>query len=288
VTGSSWPAGHRSAAAFTFDLDAEEVWLVDEVDAAHRPGVLSQGAYGPRVAVPRILELLRRYEVPATFFVPGRVAERYPTVVEAVLASGAEVAHHGWTHRAPADMTAAEEEDELGRGLAALTAAGATVRGYRAPSWDISTRTMALLQSHGFAYASNLMDDVHPYLHPGSGIVELPVHWLLDDAPHFWFSGASWTKTVRSAAEVRTLWAEEAIGIAEWGALATWTFHPQIIGRPGRLPLLEELLAAAAADPTVWVASADDIATHVAGDPSRSERAALEAHPLPESSEDAR
>ena len=75
---TTWPNGARAATAFTFDFDAEEVWIADDPANANRPGVLSQGTYGAKVAVPLILEVLARQEVSATFFVPGRVAERYP------------------------------------------------------------------------------------------------------------------------------------------------------------------------------------------------------------------
>ena len=74
-----WPDGARCAASFTFDFDAEEVWIGEDPENAHRPGVLSQGTYGAKVAVPAdLLALLERRGVRATFFVPGRVAERHP------------------------------------------------------------------------------------------------------------------------------------------------------------------------------------------------------------------
>jgi peptidoglycan/xylan/chitin deacetylase (PgdA/CDA1 family) len=251
--------------AFTFDVDGEEVWLVDEDNAAARPGVLSQGAYGPRVALPLIVDILRRHEVRATFFVPGRVADRYPDRVRELLAAGHEVAHHGNSHRAPAELTGPEELDELVRGRLALERLGADVAGYRAPSWDISDRTLDLLVSQGFRYSSNLMDTITPYTHPGGELVELPVHWILDDAAHFWFSPGSWTKSMASAADVAAIWAEESTGIVELGGLVNYTFHPQIIGRPGRLRLLESVVAAAADDESIWVATAAEVADHTVG-----------------------
>jgi len=96
-----WPDGKRAAAAFTFDFDAEEVWLTKPANA-DRPGVLSQGTYGAKVAVPLILAMLERVGVTATFFIPGRVAERYPERVREILAAGHEVGHHGYTHTSPA------------------------------------------------------------------------------------------------------------------------------------------------------------------------------------------
>jgi peptidoglycan-N-acetylglucosamine deacetylase len=226
----------------SFDFDAEEVWIGEDPENAHRPGTLSQGTYGAKVAVPLVLELLRRAEVPATFFVPGRVAERHPARVEQILEAGHEVAHHGYTHTSPTLLTAEQEEEELIRGKAALGALGADVVGYRSPSWDFSPVTLDLLTRHGFLYSSNLMDDIRPYRHASHPLVELPVHWTLDDAAHFWFDGATWSKTIRTAAEVRALWEEELSGFAALGGLAMLTMHPQIIGRPGRLQMLDAFL----------------------------------------------
>ena len=104
-----WPDGKRCAAAFTFDFDAESVWIADDPENANRPGVLSQGTYGARVAVPLILELLERRGVKATFFVPGVVAESYPDRVSAIVAAGHELAIHGFTHTSPSSLSADQE-----------------------------------------------------------------------------------------------------------------------------------------------------------------------------------
>ncbi len=258
-----WPEGARCAAAFTFDFDAEEVWIGEDPANAGRPGVLSQGSYGARVAVPLVLDLLARHGVRASFFVPGRVAEAHPERVRAIVEAGHEVGHHGYTHTSPTRLSREEEENELTRGKEVLESFGVEVVGYRSPSWDLSAHTLPLLEAHGFRYSSNLMDDVRPYRHPGSSVVEVPVQWILDDAAHFWFDGATWTKTIRSAAEVRTIWEEEFLGIRELGGACVFTMHPQIIGRPGRLPLLDWLLALVTGHEDVWVATCGEIAARV-------------------------
>jgi peptidoglycan/xylan/chitin deacetylase (PgdA/CDA1 family) len=237
-----WPGGARSAASLTFDLDAEEVWIAENPANASRPGVLSQGTYGPRVGVPLILRILERRGIHATFFVPGRVAERHPKAVRAIVDAGHELAHHGYTHTSPTMLSPQAEEDELTRGLEILSSFGAPVTGYRSPAWEFSGHTLALLARHGFSYSSNLMDDIRPYRHGASGIVELPVHWTLDDAPHFSFSGSSWTKKIATVDEVRSIWADELAGLHQLGGSAILTMHPQVIGRPGRLRLLEETI----------------------------------------------
>jgi peptidoglycan-N-acetylglucosamine deacetylase len=256
-----WPLG-RAAAAFTFDFDAEEVWIGEDPSNADRPGVLSQGTYGAKVAVPLVLDVLQRRGVRATFFVPGRVAERHPGRVEEIVARGHEIGHHGYTHTSPTKLRPEEEERELVKGREVLESFGAEVRGYRSPSWDFSEATLGLLERHGFAYSSNLMDDIRPYRHEGSAVTEVPIQWILDDAPHFWFDPASWTKKISTVEEVRSIWEREVLGIRELGGAAVLTCHPQIIGRPGRIGFLDEFIGSVQALDDVWIATAGEIAEH--------------------------
>jgi peptidoglycan-N-acetylglucosamine deacetylase len=254
------PSGASAAVSFTFDLDAEEVWIGEDPRAIEHPVTLSQGHYGPRVGLPLILETLRRHDAMATFFVPGRVAENYPEAVETIQAAGHEVAHHGYTHRTPAALTYAEEVEEFERSVAALRAFGVEPGGYRAPSWDISVHTLAVAEQFGFRYSSNFMSDIRPFHHRGSSLVEVPVHWVLDDAAHFWFSGDTWTKKISTNTEVNEIFTAEQQGIARLAGCVVYTFHPQIIGRPGRIELLDRTIGNAMADPTLWVTTTSEIA----------------------------
>ncbi|MGZ5294938.1 MAG: polysaccharide deacetylase family protein [Actinomycetota bacterium] len=258
-----WPDGARAAVSFSFDFDAEEVWIGEDPANADRPGILSQGTYGAKVAVPLVLDVLDRRGVRASFFIPGRVAERHPHRVEEIVSRGHEIGHHGYTHTSPTSLTPEDEERELIRGREVLTSFGADVRGYRSPSWDFSASTLDLLERHGFAYSSNLMDDIRPYRHEGSPIVEVPIQWILDDAPHFWFDPASWTKKISTVEEVRSLWEAEVLGIRELGGAAILTCHPQIIGRPGRIGFLEAFIGSVQALDDVWIATTGEIAEHV-------------------------
>jgi peptidoglycan/xylan/chitin deacetylase (PgdA/CDA1 family) len=253
----------RCAAAFTFDLDAEEGWLADDPANADRPVALSQGTYGPKVAVPLLLDLLREHGVTATFFVPGRVAERHRGRVEQIVAAGHELAHHGYTHRAPASLSRDEEEQELVRALGVLRSFDTEVVGYRAPAWDLSPHTLGLVDGLGFAYSSNLMDDLRPYRHEGLSLVELPVQWTLDDAAHFWFDPDTWSKTIASASSVREIWEGEFRGIHRTGGAFVLTMHPQVIGRPYRLEMLDAFLGWVRGHNDVWVAPCRELAARV-------------------------
>jgi peptidoglycan-N-acetylglucosamine deacetylase len=250
----------------TFDFDAEEVWLGENPANASRPGVLSQGHYGAKVGVPLILEMLARKGLKATFFVPGRVGERYPDRVRAILADGHEVGLHGYTHRSPSDLSRDEEAEELEKSLSILRDLGAEPAGYRSPSWDFSTNTLELLAAAGLLYSSNMMDDLRPYLHEAFGIVELPVQWQLDDAPHFWFDDiANWSKKISTPSEVREIWEAEFLGIHALGGMTVLTTHPQIIGRPGRLRMLDAFLDRVLSEPGVTVMTAGEAAVAAIG-----------------------
>ena len=255
-----WPNRAQCAVAFSFDFDAESVWIAENPANADRPGVLSQGRYAPRVAIPLILALLERQGLKATFFVPGVTAERYPNSVTRIVGAGHEVAAHGYTHTSPNDLSPTEEEETLVRSQRILEALGARVSGYRSPSWDFSNHTLGLLQKHGFEYSSNMMDDIRPYRHQKTDVVELPVQWLLDDAPHFWFNNDSWTKKISTPGEVREIWDAEFEGIYELGGAFILTLHPQIIGRPHRMKMLADFIEFVSSHAGVWIATCADIA----------------------------
>jgi peptidoglycan/xylan/chitin deacetylase (PgdA/CDA1 family) len=249
----------------TFDLDAESGWLSRDPSVAERPGILSQGTYGPKVAVPRILDLLQAEGVPATFFVPGWVAERHPAAARAIRDAGCEIGHHGYLHERADPADPAGEREGFVRGLQALgEVLGAKPAGYRAPGWDLTPLTLPLLREHGMIYSSNLMDDAFPYLHegPGARVVELPVQWLLDDAPFFMFNPRLVNRPIQSAEHVLSIWREEFLGVCEWGGLFDLTMHPQLIGHPSRLRMLRALVRTMKERRDVWWATAREVAEH--------------------------
>ena len=170
-------------AILSFDVDAEAPILVEGRRHADNAGVMSHQAYGPLVGVPRIVELLAEYELPATFFVPGLTAERYPQTVERILAAGHEIGHHSYAHFSPVDQEEAAERADFERALYALERFGVKPEGFRCPSWEPAWRTPALVAEYGLAYDSSLMDSDRPYLLETTAgeLVELPVHWSLDD-----------------------------------------------------------------------------------------------------------
>ncbi|MFQ5894201.1 MAG: polysaccharide deacetylase [Nitrospinota bacterium] len=259
-----WRGGARCAAMLSFDVDGETLWMARDPALERRPLHMGMGAYGPREGVPRILRFLDRYGLPATFFIPGWTAERYPDMVKAVVEAGHEVGHHGYLHEKPFFLSGPEEEERLlVRGLEALErVAGVKPKGSRTPSCDPSAHTMGLLAKHGILYHSNLMDADLPYHHP-EGLVELPTCWPLDDFIFFGFSSIPPIgHGIRSPQEVYNIWVEEFEGVYEEGGFYNLMMHPQVIGRPHRMRMVERLVGHMLGKGDVWFCWGGELAEY--------------------------
>jgi peptidoglycan/xylan/chitin deacetylase (PgdA/CDA1 family) len=249
----------------TFDLDAETMWTARDPKNAERPIVLSQGAYGWKVGIPRILALLDRYGIKVTFFIPGLVIEQRPAVVEDILKRGHELAHHSWSHAWIVTLTPEQEREEMDRGLAIIErVSGRRPVGYRSPAAEFSPITLRLLAEYGFGYSSNYFDDDSPYLHRVDGrltdIVEFPFAWVLDDAPFFQYSITLPGRTMQAPSAVLEAWTREFDTLYREDREFVLAMHPQIIGRPSRITLLEDLIKYILGHPRVWMARCDQVA----------------------------
>ena len=178
----------------------------------------------------RVLDVLARHDCRATFYAPGQTVLERPHVFAELAAAGHELGHHGHAHLPTHTLDPAGERDELLRGLEALASIDVTPRGYRSPGWELTPVTLALLPQLGFAWDSSLMGDERPYRL--GDLVELPVHWRLDDVP-YWLA-------YRDPREVLAIWIAEFD--AADGAHLTYTIHPEHTGRGHRLTLLDGLL----------------------------------------------
>lgn len=250
----------------TFDLDAETLWLARDPESAGRPIWLSQGTYGAREGTPRILRLLERYDLPATFFVPGRVVELHPDAVTSVVEAGHPVEHHSYSHTWVDTLPPEREREEMERGLEILTSfTGRRPRGYRSPAAEFSAITLDLIEEYGFAFSSNMFDADRPYLLRNgervTGVVELPFAWALDDAPFWLYSSRLPGRTMHAPSTVLETWVREYDGLArEEGTCLVLASHPQVIGRPSRLWVLEQFVQHVLADGRATFSTADALA----------------------------
>ena len=263
-----WPGETQCTVMIGFDLDGPSAMIRRNPEVERMPSARSMGEFGPRVAVPRILELLEAHRVPASFYVPGWVAERERGAVEAIAAAGHEIAHHGYLHEPPASLSRDEEAAVLDRGSAILEdITGERPLGYRSPSWELSAHSLDLLAQRGFVYDSSLMGDDAPYLVAAGDatLVEIPVHWSLDDAPFFAFNPAAGRlATMSSPRALIDDWIGAFEELYERGRAFTLTMHPWVIGRAGRLRELDRLLTHIEGFEHVAFRRAIDVAREVA------------------------
>jgi len=265
VTQLSDPRNRRIAVSFTFDFDAESAWLGSfKVDT---PSALSRGAYGANEGVPRILRLLDRYHLPATFFIPGDTADRHPDETRAIVNAGHEIGHHGYLHEPPPLLTPEEERTMIERGLDALNRiTGKRPRGYRSPAWELSKSTFGLLEEYGFEYdASQLGADRPHWVLDASrrtSLVEVPSAWELTDSGHFMMVPSAGLPGGKAPSHVEEIWREDFDGMYEEGEDICFvlTMHPQIIGRPHRMRMLERMIQHITRHENVWIAQMGDIA----------------------------
>ncbi|RWB69913.1 polysaccharide deacetylase [Mesorhizobium sp.] len=245
----------RHIVCLSFDFDA---WSGFAARGMLTPTPISRGEFGA-VAASRILDLLGRWGIKSSWFIPGVVIETYRAICERIVAEGHEIGHHGWSHVAPANMTPDREAEEFDRAVGAIQLlTGRKPNGYRSPSWDLSHQSIDLMLQHGIRYDSSMMGhDCEPYyvrratkveadrpirFGPQTDLVEMPISWSLDDYPHFEYSTAG--SGLSNANAVLDNWVtdfEYMRQTVEWGALI-YTFHPFVIGRGHRMTVLTKLI----------------------------------------------
>ncbi|MBW2367649.1 MAG: polysaccharide deacetylase [Deltaproteobacteria bacterium] len=261
-----WPKGKQCAVMFSFDLDGETLWTSRNPDNWNRPGNLAQGSYGPKIGMPKILDVLEKHGIKSTFFTPAWIIEKYPEICREIVARGHEMGYHGYLHEF--DQTAGYEKEKeiMDRCMDVFDKIlKVRPRGYRSPLYEITDAGMRLMNEYDFLYSSNLMDDDYPYLRAerdsSTKIVELPTQWLWEDGSFFFFTLSEPVRRgISSCKQVFDIWTEEFDAIYTHGAFLNLVFHPQIIGRFSRVQLLDDLLTYMKSKTGAWITSGEDIA----------------------------
>jgi peptidoglycan/xylan/chitin deacetylase (PgdA/CDA1 family) len=139
--------------------------------------------------------------------------------------------------------------------------------GIRTPSWDFSPNTLAITREMGLIYDSSLMADVDCYelLMNGenSGVVELPVEWIRDDAVYFNMNRFAALRPYTPPADVFEIFKKEFDGAYREGGLFQLTMHPHISGYRSRIWILDELIRYIRSHADVWFATHADIVRYV-------------------------
>jgi peptidoglycan-N-acetylglucosamine deacetylase len=258
----SWQGGARCAVALSFDSDHETNELREGGESIGR---LSQGQYGNRQGVPRILSILG--DVKATFFVPAVTALLYPDEQRRVVAAGHEIGIHGWIHERNSELPLdAERELQMRSADTLEKVTGQRPVGIRTPSWDFSPNTLAITKEMGLLYDSSLMADVDCYElqmdGKDTGVVELPVEWIRDDAVYFNMNRFAALRPYTPPASVFDIFKREFDAAYREGGIFQLTMHPHIIGYRSRVWILQELISYIKGHPQVWFATHADIARY--------------------------
>ena len=260
---TTWPDGARVAVLISLDVDNDTINIArNDVPAI---GAMSQGEYGGRVGLERVVNLLDQFNIPATFFIPAVSLILQPQMVEVIQAAGHhEFGVHGWIHELNTSLPAETERELVIRATDYLEqVTGRRPVGYRAPSWNFSPNTLDIVRAQGFLYDSSLMADDRPYelMQNGepTGIVELPVEWILDDAPLLNPRGNSYT----APRDLLQVYIDEFDKAYEEGTMFLLTTHPHIIGHRSRIVILEELIAHIRSMGDVWFATHEEVARYV-------------------------
>lgn len=275
--------------SYGIDLDAVAGWL-GSYGGENSPRDISRGMFAGQVGVPRLLELLRRHDVRATWFVPGHSIETFPEQVRAIADAGHEIGLHGYSHENPMSMSRQQEADVLDRSIELVTAlSGRHPRGYVAPWWEMSENSAALLIERGIRYDHSLMEhDCRPYyLRAGdrwtridygqpaaawmkplvrgvqTGLIEIPANWHLDDmTPLMFIPAMANSQGYASARQVEEIWRDHFDWIYREHDYAVFpmTIHPDVSGRPHALLMHERLIAHMKAHDGVRFVTMEEIA----------------------------
>jgi peptidoglycan/xylan/chitin deacetylase (PgdA/CDA1 family) len=228
---------------------------------------MSNGEYGAVTGLPRILEMLDRQQIPASFFIPSMSLMLHPEMVQMIERNKAhEIGVHGWVHESVNSAANAEEEQALLiQSIEYMTKAlGKQPAGYRAPSWIFSPDTLGQVIKAGFLYDSSMMAMEQPYeLMSGgkaTGMVELPINWVLDDYPYY---GENADGHLPSPEAVYQIYKDEFDVAWNERTMFVLTAHPHVSGHGSRVAQLDRLITYMKSKPGVWFATLEQIAKYV-------------------------
>ena len=262
LTPSEWPNRAQVAVGLSFDVDNEALWRQNPL-----PVPLSEGEYGATTGLPRVLALLDRHQVPASFYIPAMSAMLHPQMIQDIMKNGRhEIGVHGWVHEDyPTVNDAAKEQQLLTESIDYLTRAmGKRPAGFRAPSWAYSPHTLEQVQKAGFFYDSSFMGMDEPYdlvsNGKSTGLVELPISWIADDYPYYEPESAG---ALPSPDGVFQIYRAEFDGAYQEKTMFILTMHPHISGHRSRIVAIDKLITYMKSKPGVWFATLEQIANYV-------------------------
>lgn len=267
-----WPNKAKCAVMLSFDVDGDTIWKNGSRSFENGEKFIranSVGDYGPKVAVNRILEILKREEIKATFFIPAQIMKDYPELCQKIDGEGHEIGHHGYHHERYVDLTPKEQRHIIEESQKVFKSTiGKEAIGYRTPSGDWSKETAGILYDMGFQYSSSMRGDDRPYHTIIDGVrtnfIEMSPKWDLDDFVQFGYNlfpaEPVGQDRIAGIEQVYENFKQEFDGYYKEGLCFVIQCHPQIIGSPGRLLMYERLIKYIKSHEGVWFAKGSEIA----------------------------
>jgi peptidoglycan/xylan/chitin deacetylase (PgdA/CDA1 family) len=263
-----WPDGARMSVAITIDFNDVHDIVAREPTTEGREKTLSVWRYGAWRGVDRVLDVLDKHRLRASWFVPGRVAEEHRGLVRQIHAAGHELASNGYRCEIFDRLDLTQQQDAFACGHAAIAdAIGEAPVGFRSASGNWAPGFADTLRAAGIRWSSSWRGDDLPYFHEPSGaasLVELPLHYELEDEPYFAFNlyppvppGQS---RIAGYRDVLANWRLDFDGFRRYGLCYLLRLHPEMIGTAGRIGLLDELLEQLRGHPDVWFATGREVA----------------------------
>ncbi|MGU7842797.1 polysaccharide deacetylase family protein [Burkholderia sp. AW33-5] len=272
TTLPAWPDGARCAVAITVDFNDIHGIQTREPRIVGREKSLSVWRYGAMRGVDRLLDAFDASGVPASWFVPGIVAETHADAVREIAAAGHELGVSGYRCEDFDALPLAAQIDACRTGRAALAdTIGRDVEGFRSFTGNWAEGFADWLVAAGFTWSSSWRGDDLPYVHPrgddradGARLVELPLHYELEDEPYFEFNLSppvpAGQPRIAAYRDVLDNWRRDVDAFRRFGLCCVLRLHPEIIGTAGRIDLLRALLAHLRDAGDVWFATGRDIA----------------------------
>lgn len=267
-----WPKGKKCAVMLSFDVDGDTIWKNGSKGLINNEKYIrgnSVGSYGPKRAIHKILDLLDKHDIKASFFIPAKIVEDFPEVAKDIMERGHEIGHHGYHHERYVDLTPEEQEKIIEKSQNIFEKyLGKKAIGYRTPSGDWSRETAGILYKMGFSYSSSMRGDDRPYRTVIDGevtdFIELSPKWDLDDFVQFGYNlyppEPSGQDRIAGIEQVYKNFCQEFDGYYREGLCFVIQCHPQIIGSPGRLMMYERLIEHIKSHDGIWFAKGSEIA----------------------------
>ena len=261
-----WPGNKRVAIAINVDL---EIWSEGRApdysvqSSSLKPGTVSHGGiawsqYGGKTGVWRVLRMLERHGVPATFSVNAKCAEAYPDAITQIFKSGFDIAGHGYTQdQLLAYMSPDEERGAIKTCLDILEkASGKRPLGWVTPVHAHTEHTVEFLAAEGVLWHNEAADSDQPHRIDVNGrpMVAIPGSDFTDN------------RVLRTAPQLLLDTYKRTFGYLyafEPRSYVGLSIHCQFGGRPLMIAAFNELLDYFASFPDVWFASHRQIAEYV-------------------------